>query len=146
MKETLKGETQKVALNLDDVSWFIWLVDQFYSKHLPCWPRNASNSAESGRAKRSGPEKLATSSEVFRAARSAVPCRSSASGHRASSKYTRSQSRETGSLSRSPGDVEAPAKCVSGLFYITKTYIYFIMSSMVGHIWIHLAKYKRDSG
>ncbi len=43
---------------------------------------------------------------VPRAARSAVPCRSSAPGHRASrSKYTRDQSRETGSLSRLFGSV-----------------------------------------
>ncbi len=50
--------------------------------------------------KRSGPERLATSKKVFRTARSDVPCRSSASGHRASSsKHTRGQSRETGSLS-----------------------------------------------
>ncbi len=49
-----------------------------------------------------------------RAARSAVSCRSPASGHRASrSKYTRGQSRETGCLSRSPGGVGAPAKHVS---------------------------------
>ncbi len=48
------------------------------------------------------------------AARLAVLCQSSASGHRAShSKYTRGQSRETGSLSRSPGGVGAPAKRVS---------------------------------
>ncbi len=39
--------------------------------------------------KRSGTGSLASTSEVFRAARLAVPCRSSASGHRASSsKYT----------------------------------------------------------
>ncbi len=50
--------------------------------------------------KHSGPERLATSKKVFRTARSDVPCRSSASGHRASSsKHTRGQSRETGSLS-----------------------------------------------
>ncbi len=42
-----------------------------------------------------------------RAARSAVPCRSSAPGHRASrSKYTRDQSRETGSLSRLFGSMK----------------------------------------
>ncbi len=65
--------------------------------------------------KRSGTGRLVTSSEVFRAARSAIPCRSSASGHWASSsKYTRGQSRETGSLSRSPGGVGAPAKCLVG--------------------------------
>ncbi len=64
--------------------------------------------------KRSGPERLATSKEVFKAARSSIFCRSSASGHRAShSKYTRGQSRETGSLSRLSGSVEASAKCVS---------------------------------
>ncbi len=52
-------------------------------------------------------------SGVFRAARSAVSCRSPASGHRASrSKYTRGQSRETGSLSRLFGCVETTAKCV----------------------------------
>ncbi len=51
---------------------------------------------------------------VSRAARAAVPCRSSASGHRASSsKYTRGQSWETGSLSRLFGSVETTAKCVS---------------------------------
>ncbi len=44
----------------------------------------------------SGAGRLATPSGVPRAARSAVPCRSSAPGHRASrSKYTRDQSRET---------------------------------------------------
>ncbi len=49
----------------------------------------------------SGAGRLATPSGVPRAARSAVPCRSSVPGHRASrSKYTRDQSRETGSLSR----------------------------------------------
>ncbi len=53
-------------------------------------------------------------SGVSRAARSAVSCRSPASGHRASrSKYTRGQSWETGSLSRSPGGVGAPAKHLS---------------------------------
>ncbi len=62
----------------------------------------------------SGAGRLATLSGVFRAARSAVSCRSPASGHRASrSKYTRGQSRETGSLSRSPRVVGAPAKRVS---------------------------------
>ncbi len=46
---------------------------------------------------------------VPRAARSAVPCRSSVPGHRASrSKYTRDQSRETGSLSRLFGSVVLP--------------------------------------
>ncbi len=51
---------------------------------------------------------------VSRAARSAVPCRSSAPGHRASrSKYTRDQSRETGSLSRLFGSMETAATCVS---------------------------------
>ncbi len=45
---------------------------------------------------------------------SAIPCRSSASGHRASSsKHTRGQSRETGSLSTFYGSVETPAKCIS---------------------------------
>ncbi len=49
-----------------------------------------------------------------RAARLAISCWPSASGHPASrSKYTRGQSRETGSLSRSTGGVEAPAKRVS---------------------------------
>ncbi len=58
--------------------------------------------------------RLATPSGVSRAARSAVSCRSPASGHRASrSKYTRDQSRETGSLSRPPGGLGAPAKRVS---------------------------------
>ncbi len=59
----------------------------------------------------SGAGRLATPSGV---ARSAVPCRSSAPGHRASrSKYTRDQSRETGSLSRLFGSMETAAKCVS---------------------------------
>ncbi len=50
-----------------------------------------------------------------RAARAAVPCRSSTSGHRASSfKYTRGQSWETGSLNRLFGSVETTAKCVCG--------------------------------
>ncbi len=62
----------------------------------------------------SGAGRLATPSGVSRAARSAISCRSPASGHRASrSKYTRDQSRETGSLSRPPGGLGAPAKCVS---------------------------------
>ncbi len=62
----------------------------------------------------SGAGRLATPSGVFRAARSAVPCRSSAPGHRASrSKYTRGQSQESGSLSRPPGGLGAPAKRVS---------------------------------
>ncbi len=61
----------------------------------------------------SGAGKLATPSGVSRAARSAVPCRSSVPGHRASrSKYTRGQSRETGSLSKSSGGVGALAKRV----------------------------------
>ncbi len=43
----------------------------------------------------SGAGRLATPSGVSRAARSAIPCRSSAPGHRVSrSKYTRDQSRE----------------------------------------------------
>ncbi len=64
--------------------------------------------------KRSGTERLATPSGVSRAARAAVPCQSSASGHRASSsKHTRGQSWETGSLSRLFGSVETTAKCVS---------------------------------
>ncbi len=54
----------------------------------------------------SGAGRLATPSGVSRAARSAVPCRSSAPGHRASrSKYTRDQSRETGSLSSLFGSI-----------------------------------------
>ncbi len=62
----------------------------------------------------SGAGRLATPTGVSRAARSAVPCRSSAPGHRASrSKYTRGQSQETGSLSRPPGGLGAPAKRVS---------------------------------
>ncbi len=62
----------------------------------------------------SGDGKLATPAGVSRAARSAVPCRSSVPGHRASrSKYTRGQSREAGSLSRPPGGLGAPAKRVS---------------------------------
>ncbi len=61
----------------------------------------------------SGAGRLATPSGVSRAARSAVPCRSSVPGHRASrSKYTRGQSRETGSLSKSSGGVGALAKHV----------------------------------
>ncbi len=65
-----------------------------FSQSLP--PRNVA-----------GAGRLATPSGVPRAARSAVPCRSSAPGHRASrSKYTRDQSRETGSLSRLFGSVE----------------------------------------
>ncbi len=62
----------------------------------------------------SGAGRHATPSGVSRAARSTVPCRSSAPGHRAShSKYTRGQSQETGSLSRPPGGLGAPAKRVS---------------------------------
>ncbi len=61
----------------------------------------------------SGDGRLATPSGVSRAARSAVPCRSSVPGHRASrSKCTRGQSQETGSLSKSPGGVGALAKRV----------------------------------
>ncbi len=61
----------------------------------------------------SGDGRLATPSGVSRAARSAVPCRSSVPGHRASrSKYTRGQSQETGSLSKSSGGVGALAKRV----------------------------------
>ncbi len=64
--------------------------------------------------KRSSPERLTTSKKVFRTARSAVPCRSSTSGHRASSsKHTRGQSRETGSLSAFSVSLEASAKCIS---------------------------------
>ncbi len=62
----------------------------------------------------SGAGRLATPSGVSRAARSAVPCRSSTPGHLAShSKYTRDQSRETGSLSRLFGSMETAAKCFS---------------------------------
>ncbi len=61
----------------------------------------------------SGDGRLATPLGVSRAARSAVPCRSSVPGHRASrSKYTRGQSQETGSLSKSSGGVGALAKRV----------------------------------
>ncbi len=73
----------------------------------------------------SGAGRLATPSGVSRAARSAVSCRSPASGHRAScSKYTRDQSRETGSLSKPPGGLGAPAKqcligiCLSRLWFL----------------------------
>ncbi len=70
--------------------------------------------AVSSAQKCSGAGRLATPSGVSRAARLAVPCRSSAPGHRASrSKYTRDQSRETGSLSRLFGSMETAAKCVS---------------------------------
>ncbi len=63
--------------------------------------------------KHSGTERLAAPSGVSRAARAAIPCWSSASGHRASSsKHTRGQSRETGSLSRLFGSMETTAKCV----------------------------------
>ncbi len=55
----------------------------------------------------SGAGRLATPSGVSRAARSAIPCRSSSPGHRTSrSKYTRDQSRETGSLSRLLGSMK----------------------------------------
>ncbi len=61
----------------------------------------------------SGDGRLATPLGVSRAARSAVPCRSSVPGHRASrSKYTRGQSQETGFLSKSSGRVGALAKRV----------------------------------
>ncbi len=54
--------------------------------------------------------RLATPSGVSRAARSAVSCRSPASGHRAShSKYTKGQFWETGSLSRLFGSMETTA-------------------------------------
>ncbi len=57
--------------------------------------------------------RLATPLRVSRAARSAIHCRSSTPGHRAShSKYTRGQSQETGSLSKSSGGVGALAKRV----------------------------------
>ncbi len=63
--------------------------------------------------KRSRAERLAAPLGVSRAARVAVSCRSSTSGHRASSsKYTRGQSLKTGSLSRLFGSVETTAKCV----------------------------------
>ncbi len=72
----------------------------------------------------SGDGRLATPLGVSRAARSAVPCRSSVPGHRASrSKCTRGQSQETGSLSKSPGGVGALAKrvfmgiCLSRLWF-----------------------------
>ncbi len=46
--------------------------------------------------KRSGPERLATPKSMLRTARSAVPCRVSASGHRTiSSEHPRGQSRES---------------------------------------------------
>ncbi len=58
--------------------------------------------------------------------RSAVPCRSSAPGHRISrSKYTRGQSQETGSLSKSSGGVGAPCQacligsCLSRLWFFS---------------------------
>ncbi len=61
----------------------------------------------------SGAGRLAAPSGVSRAARSAVPCRSSVPGHRASrSKYTRGQSQETGFPSKSSGGVGALAKRV----------------------------------
>ncbi len=76
--------------------------------------RSPASFSHSYHRKRSGPERLAISKKVFRTAKSAVPCRSSASGHRASSsKHTRGQSRETGSLSTFSGSVEASAKCIS---------------------------------
>ncbi len=63
----------------------------------------------------SGAGRLATRSGVHRAARSAVPCQSSAPGHRASrSKYTRDQSRETGSLSRLFGSMNVSRWAGSG--------------------------------
>ncbi len=63
--------------------------------------------------KHTGAEMFAALLGVSRAARAVVPCRSSASGHRASSsKYTIGQSRETGSLSRLFGSVVSTAKCV----------------------------------
>ncbi len=69
--------------------------------------------SQSPAQKCSGTERLAAPLGVSRAARAAVPCRSSASGHRASSsKHTRGQSRETGSISRLFGSVETTAKCV----------------------------------
>ncbi len=77
---------------------------------LPCSRAQRSQRAflsVSSAQKCSGAGRLATPSGVSRAARSAVPCRSSVPGHRASrSKYTRDQSRETGSLSRLFGSVE----------------------------------------
>ncbi len=90
------------------------------------WSANSATHGASGRGglwrvylsasarKRSGPEGLATPNKVSKTARSAIPCRSSASGHRAgSSIHTRGQSRETGSLSTFSGSVEASAKCIS---------------------------------
>ncbi len=67
----------------------------------------------SGR-KRSGPERLATSKNMLRTARSAVSCRLSASGHQTSSSdNNRGQSREVGSLSTLSGSVKASAKYIS---------------------------------
>ncbi len=64
--------------------------------------------------KRSGPERLATPKSMLRTARSAVPCRVSASGHRTiSSEHPRGQSRETGSLSTFSSSVETSDKCIS---------------------------------
>ncbi len=94
---------------------------------VPSWDQSANTASVPGRSglqraffsvssaqKCSGAGRLAIPSGVSRAARSAVPCRSSAPGHRASrSKYTRDQSRETGSLSRLFDSMETAAKCVS---------------------------------
>ncbi len=83
---------------------------------LPCSRAQrspASVLSVSSAQKCSGAGRLATPSGVSRAARSAVPCRSSVPGHRASrSKYTRGQSQETGFLSKSSGGVGALAKRV----------------------------------
>ncbi|KAL0152930.1 hypothetical protein M9458_051759, partial [Cirrhinus mrigala] len=63
-------------------------------------PRSPVSTSRSIPPGSSGAGRLAPSKEVSRAARSAVPCRSSVSAHGAShSKYTRGQSRETDSLS-----------------------------------------------
>ncbi len=63
---------------------------------------------------RSGAESLATPSGVSRTATSVVSCRSSTSGHWASSsKLTRGQSWETGSLSTLFSSVDTTAKCIS---------------------------------
>ncbi len=69
---------------------------------VPGWSglQRANLSVSSAR-KRSGNERLATPSGVLKAARSAIPCWSSALGHWASSsKHTRGLFRETGSLCR----------------------------------------------
>ncbi len=89
--------------------------------------------------KRSGAERLATSSEVSRAARSAVPCRCATSGHRFScSNYTRDQSREADSLSRLFSSVETTAKCVSvGSAHGRKRLLYSVRLSTAAFQWGH---------